>query len=45
MRDTLDVLVVVCPPVCAVWPNYEVLEFQPMSGTTPDLGSLDIVAS
>ena len=30
-------------PVCEEWPNYEVVEFQPWSGTSPDLGSVAIV--
>ena len=28
------------PPVCEVCPNYEVVEFQPRTLTTPDLGSV-----
>ena len=29
----------------AVWPNYEVVEFQTCSGTTPEIGSVAIVTS
>ena len=29
------------PPVCEMCPNYEVMMFQPQTGTPPDLGSVD----
>ena len=32
------------PPALAVWSNYEVVMFQPWSGTAPILGSVAIVA-
>ena len=38
--DGVIVFVINWPPVHAVWPNYEVLEFQPWSVTAPDLGSV-----
>ena len=34
---TLVFVVVHCPPVRLVWPNYEVVVFQPQSVTAPDL--------
>ena len=33
------------PRVCAVWPNYEVVVFEPNSGTDPNLGSVANVTS
>ena len=33
------------PPACAVWPNYELVMFQPWSGISPSLGSVATVTS
>ena len=41
----LLLLLFVWPPARAVWPNYEVVMFQPWSGTVPGLGSVASVTS
>ena len=43
MRDLL--LCFSWPPACAVWPNYEVLLLQPISGTTKSLGLVPNITS
>ena len=41
----VSTVVVGRPPVRSVWPNHEVVDFQPQTRTTPDLVSVDIVMS